>query len=202
MLFHILPHFFLADTNMILSKAPLICKKNDRAFNHSDCCSAVYPILILFLTDSSLCLDQFQASHRTSLYTGSASGTLCVIHMCKIVCHGNCLGRAALLALHTADASVGALFPNHCTLLLIGAGHCSHFLLRKDLDQMIRAGSHAHTAGNTLLSVDMGDALLNADGIIFTNLLTIPTAQATVSTCIRASVKHFGGSTGIDSLIL
>lgn len=74
----------------------------------------------------------------------------------------DCVGGALALALHAADAALVADLHDGSALVAAGAGDENMLIIIDELDYLLRAGIDARTAADTLLAVDLCNAVNDA----------------------------------------
>lgn len=117
---------------------------------------------------------------RADLLAETAVLALMSIDDSVVVLHLDSFELAGFLALLAADASGLAGFLCSTALVAGTASYIYYVLLRNHVDNLGRARRCTGTASYTVVSVDPGNSVNNADGIEVTCLYTIAHAQAAV----------------------
>ena len=129
---------------------------------------------------------------RTLVFTLAAKLTLLVVDVSKVVGNGDSLEGAYLLTLATTDTAHLTSLASQGTLVLVDAEHyhaATIAALVAQLDNHTRTSLHASTTSGTLVGIHLGKSCLrvHVDGIKLTNLHTVATAQAAISTARLAT---------------
>ena len=115
-----------------------------------------------------------------SLYTLAAAGAelRCDIGVEVGHLHSACL--TGLFTLFAADTTHAAQLAGNAALVAVGAAVKRHLLLGYDRDDPPRASLDAERARAALVRVDIGDAVANADSVVFAYSLTVAQTHTAV----------------------
>ena len=144
------------------------------------------------------------AMYGTNLYACAAAGAKIVVDGRKVVLYGDSAVGTGLLALHTADTTVGTELTNNSALIVAGALNENSGLLAYDVDYAVRTSLSAEAAAYALLRINLSDATLGIDNdcILGTNRHTVAIAKTSVGTvtvtCVAAVL---GSGTGLDAVV-
>ena len=103
--------------------------------------------------------------NRTALCALAAVGTLLVVNDSQIVLHMDGIKLTLLCTQGTSDTAGCADSLNILALVVGAALYQMLCLIRHQLNQMVRTGSHALAAGNTFLLVHHRHAVHHMDGV-------------------------------------
>ena len=142
------------------------------------------------------------AMHGANLNARATAGAEVVVDACEVILNGNCALRTGLLALHTTDTAVGAVLTGECALILVRALNDNTGGVVDEVDDAVGALTHADAAADTLLGVNVSDAVLNGDSALRTNLSTVAVAKTSVGAELIAAVRHISGAAGLVTLIV
>ena len=106
-----------------------------------------------------------------------------------------------LLALHAADTGYLADLHGLSTLLLVAAHYMCKVSVRNDLDQVLGTGLYTESAGNALVLIDHGKAVLDDDGLLRADRGTVSLAEASERTGGVALEHKACSLTGINTII-
>ena len=99
----------------------------------------------------------------------------------------NCIELTGLLAHLTADTAVGANLHNLRTLVLVHAVNVNLLDLGYQVDDLLRAGGNTLAAGNTLVGVNLCNAVHNVDCVECAGLYAGAEAHAAKGASLRAA---------------
>ena len=134
--------------------------------------------LILFL------IALFNDLCRTLLSAFAAMYALLIIDLRERAVHLDCLILTLLDAETAADTAGAAGFLDSRAFVRAGAAYRVLRFVRDDLDQMLRADSHAFAAGFTFPSVDPGYTVYDVNRVERAGLYTGAEAQAAVGAAL------------------
>lgn len=142
-------------------------------------------------------------AHGALLHAQLAALTLILVDVGHIVLHGDGIEMTHLGTLHAADTTGGAGLAGLGALVLVLAGHHRLTLVLGDhADDVVGAGSSAGAAAGALLTIHLGDAVHDVDGIEGAGPGTIAVAQAAVLAHTVAAVQALDGLAALDALKL
>lgn len=148
-------------------------------------------------------MDTFSGTHFDTV---AAGGAFVVVNDSVIVYHVNCVVRADLFTLTTADTAVFADADSFFGVEMAGANDFYSLVIVKHTDEVVRTGFFAHAAAGAFLSVDDSNPVNDVNGLKLTSLDTVAKTQTAGSTLFFAVIKHVGGSAGhgpgVDVFIL
>ena len=85
---------------------------------------------------------------------------------------------------------------------MVGAGDNGfYFIGRDEGDEFVGAGFYAHTAGNAVSGVNMGNAVLNANGVVLTDLGAVAAAEAACGAGAFSAIEHLCGGAGFKTVV-
>ncbi len=146
---------------------------------------------------------QMNTLHGTNIVTSSAARTLIIINCGEIILYLDCSLGTGLLTLHTADASVGAGLTGNSTLVVAGALNDNSGGIVNDVDNVVGTGLGTEAAADTLLGIDLSDALLwiDGNGISGTNCHTVTVAKAGIGAKTVARIIEVCRHAGLDAVV-
>lgn len=112
---------------------------------------------------------------------------LVVVDLGNAVYYMNCIELTGLLAHLTADTAVGANLHYFRTLVLVHAVNVNLLDLGYQVDDLLRAGRNTLAAGNTLVGVNLCNAVHNVDCVKRTGLYAGAEAHAAKGASLRAA---------------
>ena len=130
------------------------------------------------------------AMNRTYRHTFGTAGTKRIVYSCQIINDLDSSVRTGLLTLHTTDTTVRAGLSCYCTLVVIGAFHHNSSGVVYDLDNIIGTFTSAHSAANAFFWIDVRNAVLDADSVMWTNAQAIAVSKTSKRTSLVAAVKE------------
>ena len=148
-----------------------------------------------------LCFKHFKAADRAIGNTFSAADAFFIINGCKEVFNFDCFCGAVLLAFHAADTAVLTFFANNSAFFMVRAGDDCFFCFGNKGNKVVGAFCNAKSACTAFSGINFCNAVYNADCIVFTNGCTVAAAKAAIEASAFSAIKHFCGSTGVESLI-
>ena len=131
----------------------------------------------------------------------AAAGALVIIDNGEVV---NNLDRAVwtgLLTLAACDTAVLAALANCRALIVIRALYDYANGILNKMDNAIRTLACTHTATDTLGGVDLGNAVLDRNGVLGTDSHAIAVAKAGVCTKLIARIAEIGNSTALNAVV-
>lgn len=142
------------------------------------------------------------AMYRTNLDARATAGAEIVVDGCEVILDGNCALRTGLLALHTTDTAVRAVLTGECALILVGALNDNAGGVVDKVNDAVGALTHADATADTLLGVNVSDAILNRDSALRTNARAVAVAKTSVGAVFVAAVRHISGAAGLVTLVV
>ena len=131
----------------------------------------------------------------------AAANAFAVIDGCNIVRNGNCAKLTGLFTFFAADTADRTGLLGYSALVLAGAQHCNSGCSRNNPDNLLGACLCAQAAANTLFIVNNGNALVETDGIVGTNLCTISQPEASKDTASAATIVNLSSSAAGNAVI-
>lgn len=122
--------------------------------------------------------------------------------MCEEIFDMNRIVLAGLFAAHTANAAYFAGFHDGSAFVAAAAENNCLLFFRNQRKQVFRAGLHAFAAGNAVFRLNHGNAVADAQRIIFAGAHTVAETYAAKAALRRASGYLRGCRAGLDSFIL
>jgi hypothetical protein len=146
---------------------------------------------------------EMNALYGTNIVTSAATCTLAVIDGSKVVLYLDCSLGTGLLALHTTDTTVGAGLTCYCALIMAGALYYYANGILYEMNDVVRTSLLTKTATDTLLGVDLCDALflINSDSISGTNVHTVTVAKAGIGALAVARIVDISSKTGVNTVV-
>ena len=133
--------------------------------------------------------------------TFAAAGALIVIDSRKIIDHLDSAMGAGLLALTASDTAVLTALAHCGTLIVIGALYNNALGILDKMDNAVGALACTHTATDTLGGIDLGNAVINGDGVLGADSHAVAVAEAGVSTELITRVAEVGNATALDAVV-
>ena len=142
------------------------------------------------------------ASYGADCRALSATGTEGIIDGSEIVLDLDCAALTGLLALHASDTTVSADLTGNCALIVIGALNGYLYGIVYHLDDLVGAGSCADAATDTLLRIDLGNVVYDADSVLRTYLNAVAVTETSIGAGLIAGISKVCGETASKSLII
>ena len=135
------------------------------------------------------------------LGTLATSGALVIVDNRKIADNLDRIVRADLLALTAADTAVLTDL-THCRALIVAGAlyDYANGILNK-MDDAVRTLACTHTATDTLGGIDLGNAVLDRNGVLGTDSHAIAVAEASVGTELVARIAEVCNATALHAVI-
>ena len=133
--------------------------------------------------------------------TLTAAGTLVVVDNGKVVNNLDSTVGTGLLALAAGNTAVLAALANCRALIMTGALYDYANGILNKMDDAVRTLACAHTATDTLGGVDLGNAVLDRNGVLGTDSHAIAVAEAGVGAELVARVAEVSNTTALDAVV-
>ena len=133
--------------------------------------------------------------------TLAAAGALVVVDNGKVVNNLYCAVGTGLLALAAGNTAVLAALANSRALIVIRALYNDALCIFDKMDNVVGALACTHTATDTLGGIDLGNAVINGDGILGADSHAVAVAEAGVSTELITRVAEVGNATALDTVV-
>ena len=139
------------------------------------------------------------AVYGTNLGASAAAGAERVINSSEVSVHGDSAAGTGLLTLHTADTAVGAVLTYVSALIVVRALYHNAGGIVDEVDDAVRTFSHADTAADTLLRIDLSYLVLDGDSVLRTNLSAVAVTKTCEGTELVAAVRHISGAAALET---
>ena len=135
------------------------------------------------------------------LGTLATAGALVIIDNRKVADNLDRIMRADLLALATADTAVLTDL-THCRALIVAGAlyDYANGILNK-MNDAVRTLACAHTATDTLGGIDLGNAVLDRNGVLGTDSHAIAVSEAGVGTELVARIAEVCNATALHAVV-
>ena len=135
------------------------------------------------------------------LGTLATAGALVIVDNRKIADNLDRIVRADLLALAATDTTVLTDL-THCRALIVAGAlyDYANGILNK-MDDAVRTLACTHTATDTLGGIDLGNAILDRNGVLGTDSHAIAVAEASVGTELVARIAEVCNATALHAVI-
>ena len=135
------------------------------------------------------------------LGTLAAAGALVIVDNRQVADNLDRIVRADLLALATADTAVLTDLTHCRTLIVTGALYDYANGILNKMDDAVRTLACTHTATDTLGGVDLGNAVLDRNGVLGTDSHAIAVAEAGVGAEFVARIAEVCNATALHSVV-
>ena len=135
------------------------------------------------------------------LGTLATAGALVIIDNRKVADNLDRIVCADLLALAATDAAVLAELAYCCALIVTGALYDYANGILNKMDDAVRTLACTHTATDTLGGVDLGNAVLDRNGVLWTDTHAIAIAEAGVGTELVARIAEVCNATALHAVV-
>ena len=119
-------------------------------------------------------------AYGAMLGAGIAARAFVIVDLSQVIHHGDGTCGTMLFAHLTADTAVGAVAAHRSTLVGIVATDDHAFHVGQDIDELIGACLGTQTAAYAFTGVNVGNTLLNTNGIVGTNRDAVPKTDTAV----------------------
>ena len=142
------------------------------------------------------------AVNGANLNASATAGAERIIYSCEIVYYCYCSVRTGLLALHTANTAVRAIFACESALVVIGALYDNTGGVVNEVNDSVGTFAYADSAADALTGIYSCNTVFDRYSILGANLYTVAVAKAGEGTELVTAVSEVGVKAGFVSYVI